>query len=119
MNLTDVDLCNEFEFIEPLYNADGVRVTAANSITMTPMFFVSAKCSNPEAAIRLADAMLVDPFANDMLIYFALSKHNHGRHCSVLCIGNIQFYSSTQQRSLLIVGVRRYGRSHAALKNAG
>lgn len=66
MNLTDVDLCNEFEFIEPLYNADGVRVTAANSITMTPMFFVSAKCSNPEAAIRLADAMLVDPFANDM-----------------------------------------------------
>lgn len=66
MNLTDVDLCNEFEFIEPLYNADGVRVTAANSITMIPMFFVSAKCSNPEAAIRLADAMLVDPFANDM-----------------------------------------------------
>ncbi len=66
MDLTRLDLTEQYAFIEPLKNSDGVRVTAANSITMTPMFYISADTDKAEAAIRLCDAMMVDPFANNM-----------------------------------------------------
>ena len=64
-DLTLVDRCSEFEFIPPLENADGVRVTPGAKAGIYPRFFMSADTDVAEAAFRWADAQLSDQLANN------------------------------------------------------
>lgn len=67
VDLSLVDVCREFSFIEPLKNADGERVTAGNQANIRPAFFLTKDCSNPEVAFRWGDAMLENPFESEDL----------------------------------------------------
>ena len=66
MDLTRTDVTAQFAFIEPLKNAEGVRTTPVNAISMNPMFYIAADSEVAEAAFRWGDAMLQDPYADDM-----------------------------------------------------
>lgn len=66
MDLTRMDVTEQFAFIEPLKNADGEQKTPVNTLTMSPMFYIAADSEVAEAAFRWGDAMLQDPYENDM-----------------------------------------------------
>lgn len=66
IDLNLVDVANQFEFIPPLENKDGVRVTPGSKATIVPGFCISADSKVAEAAFRWGDAMLMDTLADDL-----------------------------------------------------